>query len=209
METEDRNEVSLPKSISKYLKKLEQVEEILKIYTDKLNLPDYVVEEARQIYEEALKKDLLCGRATRNIVAAATYVACRIHNIPRDLKEFEKAYPIVTKKDVARDYRLLLKHLNLKALPINPIIYVNKIASNLNLNQNIIQETIKILNKAEEAGLTRGKDPVGIAAGALYLVCKQNNVDIVLNDIAKTANVTGATIRKRSRDIERLFKGHY
>jgi len=184
MEKEDRNEVSLPKLISKYLKKLEQVEEILKIYTDKLNLPDYVVEEARQIYEEALKKDLLCGRATRNIVAAATYVACRIH-------------------------RLLLKHLNLKALPINPIIYVNKIASNLNLNQNIIQETIKILNKAEEAGLTRGKDPVGIAAGALYLVCKQNNVDIVLNDIAKTANVTGATIRKRSRDIERLLKGHH
>ncbi|MEM2927924.1 MAG: TFIIB-type zinc ribbon-containing protein [Nitrososphaerota archaeon] len=185
---------------------LEQAANVLRIYADKLNLPDYVIEGAMQIYKEALKKDLIRGRAIRNIIAAATYAACRISGTPRDLREFEKAYPIVTKKDIARDYRLLMKYLNLKVQLTDPTIYVNKIASKLGLGQNIIQETMKILNKAEEIGATIGKDPVGIAAAALYLACRENNIDIMQKDVAKASGVTLVTIRNRSKDLEDYMK---
>jgi len=185
---------------------LEQALNFLKIYADKLNLPDYVIEGAMQIYKEVLKKNLTKGRAIRSLIAAAAYAACRISNTPRDLREFEKAYPIVKKKDVARDYRLLLKHLNLKVQSPDPAIYINKIASKLSLNQNIIQAALKMLNKAEEIGATKGKDPVGIAAAVLYLTCKEKKMDVAQKDVAQASGITLVTLRNRSNDLKRQLK---
>jgi transcription initiation factor TFIIB len=180
---------------------LEQALNFLKIYADKLNLPDYVIEGAMQIYKEMLKKNLTKGRAIRSLIAAAAYAACRISNTPRDLREFEKAYPIVKKKDVARDYRLLMRYLNLKVQSPDPAIYINKIASKLSLNQNIIQAALKMLNKAEEIGATKGKDPVGIAAAVLYLTCKEKKMDVAQKDVAQASGITLVTLRNRSNDL--------
>jgi transcription initiation factor TFIIB len=187
-------------------KNLEQAANFLKIYADKLNLPDYVIEGAMQIYKEAFKNDLVKGRAIRSIIAAAAYAACRISNTPRDLREFEKAYPVVTKRDVARDYRLLMRYLNLKVQSPDPAIYINKIASKLSLNQNIIQEALKMLNKAEEIGATKGKDPVGIAAAVLYLTCKEKKMNVAQKDVAQASGITLVTLRNRSNDLERQLK---
>ena len=187
---------------------LQQAINILEIYADKLHLSTPVIEKAMQIYRKAFKNGLVRGRSIRAIIAAAIYAACRISYTPRDLREFEKAYPIVKKKAIAQGYRLLVKHLNLKIPVIDPTIYVNKIASKLGLNQNIIQETIKILNKAEEIGATIGKDPVGIAAAALYMACQRFHPEITQKDIAKVAGVTEVTVRNRFKDLKDTLNSH-
>jgi transcription initiation factor TFIIB len=213
----------LPKEVTEHLSELKKIDytsqpsitqkrniqqaiNVLRVYADKLNLPAHVSEEALNIYKQALKKNLIHGRAIRNIIAAATYAACRISGIPRDLREFEKVYPRVTKKDVARDYRLLKEYLNLKVPLSDPTIYVNKIASKLGLGQNIVQETIKILNKAEEIGATMSKDPVGIAAAALFLTCRKNNLNVKEKDIAEKSGVTLVTIRNRSKELKKYVE---
>jgi transcription initiation factor TFIIB len=187
---------------------LQQAINILEIYADKLHLSTPVIEKAMQIYRKAFKNGLVRGRSIRAIIAAAIYAACRISYTPRDLREFEKAYPIVKKKAIAQGYRLLVKHLNLKIPVIDPTIYVNKIASKLGLSQNIIQETIKILNKAEEVGATIGKDPVGIAAAALYMSCQKLHPEITQKDIAKVAGVTEVTVRNRFKNLKDTFNSH-
>ncbi|MEM2927701.1 MAG: TFIIB-type zinc ribbon-containing protein [Nitrososphaerota archaeon] len=187
---------------------LQQAINILEIYADKLYLSTSVVEKAMQIYRKAFKNGLVRGRSIRAIIAASIYTACRMSYTPRDLREFEKAYPIVKKKAIAQSYRLLVKHLNLKIPVIDPTIYVNKIASKLGLGQNIIQETMKILNKAEEIGATIGKDPVGIAAAALYMACQNLHPEITQKDIAKVAGVTEVTVRNRFKDLKDTLNFH-
>ncbi len=181
---------------------LHMARDLLELYGDKLHLSTHVMIRAMQIYRQALAKGLIRGRAIRNIMAAAVYYACRLTNTPRDLKQFEAAYPIVRKKEVARDYRLLVKHLRLKPPIADPVIHVRRIASRLNLGEEVVERTIGLLEEGRRIGAIYGKDPVGMAGAALYLVCKDRHSEISQKKIARAARVTEVTIRNRSKDLE-------
>lgn len=181
---------------------LQQAVNILKIYVDKLHLSRAVAERAMLIYRKALKAGLVRGRSIRSIMAAATYAACRMMDTPRDLREFERAYPIVKRKTIAQGYRLLLKHLDLDVPVADPKIYLNKIASKLNLDQKTVQEAVNILTLAASKGATVGKDPVGIAAAALYMACQETGQNVTQKDIARAAGVTEVTVRNRFKGLK-------
>ena len=185
---------------------LQQAVNILQIYVDKLHLSQAIAERAMLIYRKALKEGLVRGRSIRSIMAAAVYAACRLMGAPRDLRELEKAYPIVKRKTIAQGYRLLLKHLNLKVPVADPAIYLNKIASKVGLEQETVQEALRILQEAHKKGATIGKDPVGMAAAALYMACQERNQPITQKDIARAAGVTEVTVRNRFKGLKEVFE---
>jgi len=186
---------------------LQQAVNILQIYVDKLHLSQSIAERAMLIYRRALKAGLVRGRSIRSIMAAAVYAACRSMRAPRDLRELEKAYPIVKRKTIAQGYRLLLKHLKLKVPVADPASYLNKIASKVGLDQATVQEALKILQEAHKRGATVGKDPVGIAAAALYMACQETDQTITQKDIARAAGVTEVTVRNRFKGLKEALEG--
>ncbi|MGA3112481.1 MAG: AsnC family transcriptional regulator, partial [Candidatus Bathyarchaeia archaeon] len=42
-----------------------------------------------------------------------------------------------------------------------------------------------------------GKDPMGLAAAALYIACLQNDERVTQKDVAEAAGVTEVTVRNR------------
>nr|AIF11153.1 transcription factor TFIIB cyclin-related protein (TFIIB, GTF2B, SUA7, tfb) [uncultured marine thaumarchaeote KM3_50_F11] len=50
--------------------------------------------------------------------------------------------------------------------------------------------------------VSAGKDPMGLAAAALYLACVKNDEDKTQRDIAEAANVTEVTIRNRYKGLK-------
>ncbi|MCF8885040.1 MAG: TFIIB-type zinc ribbon-containing protein [Nitrososphaerota archaeon] len=186
---------------------LQQAVNILQIYVDKLHLSQAIAEKAMLIYRKALKEGLVRGRSIRSIMAAAVYAACRAMGAPRDLRELEKAYPVVKRKTIAQGYRLLLKHLRLKVPVVDPAIYLSKIASKVGLDQRTVQEALRILQEATKRGATVGKDPVGIAAAALYMACQETTQNITQKDIARAAGVTEVTVRNRFKGLKEILEG--
>jgi len=186
---------------------LQQAVNILQIYVDKLHLSQPIAEKAMLIYRKALRAGLVRGRSIRSIMAAAVYAACRSMGAPRDLRELEKAYPVVKRKTIAQGYRLLLKHLKLKVPVADPAIYLNKIASKVGLDQKTVQEALRILQEAAKRGATVGKDPVGIAAAALYMACQETTQNITQKDIARAAGVTEVTVRNRFKGLKEALEG--
>lgn len=186
---------------------LQQAVNILQIYVDKLHLSQPIAEKAMLIYRKALRAGLVRGRSIRSIMAAAVYAACRAMGAPRDLRELEKAYPVVKRKTIAQGYRLLLKHLKLKVPVADPAIYLNKIASKVGLDQRTVQEALRILQEAAKRGATVGKDPVGIAAAALYMACQETTQNITQKDIARAAGVTEVTVRNRFKGLKEVLEG--
>ncbi|MEM2095956.1 MAG: TFIIB-type zinc ribbon-containing protein [Candidatus Caldarchaeum sp.] len=185
---------------------MQQAVNILQIYYDKLRLSQTVSERAMLIYRRALKAGLVRGRSIKSIMAAATYAACRMLGTPRDLREFERSYPAVKRKTIAQGYRLLLKHLGLKVPVADPSIYVNKIASKVGLDQKTIQEALRLLREAVQKKATVGKDPVGIAAAALYMACQETTQNLTQKDIAKAAGVTEVTVRNRFKGLKDILE---
>ncbi len=183
---------------------LQQAASVLAIYTDKLNLPQPVAEQAMLIYRKALKAGLLKGRAIRVIVAGCVYAACRLSGLPRDLRDFERAYPIVKKKEVGYAYRLVIKNLNIKPpIPPDPSALVPKIAAKLGVEERTVREALNIIEEAKKRGADyTAKDPVGVAAAALYIACQETMQNVMQKKIASVAGVTEVTVRNRVKMLQ-------
>ncbi len=168
---------------------------------DKLAVGDSVIEKAAYIYRKALEKGLVRGRSISALIASALYAACRDTETPRTLKDISNSSNI-KRKDIARCYRLLLRELNLKMPVVNPIKCVARIASKASLSEKTKRDASKILKTAEEMKISAGKDPMGLAAAALYVACVTNGENKTQRDVAEAAGVTEVTIRNRYKGLK-------
>jgi transcription initiation factor TFIIB len=144
----------------------------LRTFADKLSLSEDIVERGAYVYRKALEKGLIRGRSITEMIAAALYAACRDSEIPRTLK------------DVAS-----VANIN------------RKIASKVEAGESTRRRALEILARAKQSGVAAGKDPVGLAASALYVASTLSGEGKTQRDIAKAAGVTEVTIRNRYKNL--------
>lgn len=169
--------------------------------TDKIHVPSPIKEKAAIVYRKALDNGLVRGRSIAAIAAASLYAACRISETPRTLKEIAAASRI-RKKDVARCYRLLLRELEMKMPVEDPTKCISKISSRVNVSMQTQRRALDILREAKKAGIVAGKDPMGLAAAALYVACVIEGEKKTQKEIAEVANVTEVTVRNRYKNLK-------
>src|SRR2546427_5657020 len=172
---------------------------------DKLALSDAVIEKTAYIYRKALEKNLVRGRSIPSAIAAALYAACRDGGTPRTLHDVSSAINI-KRKEVSRCYRLFLRELDLKMPVVDPIKCMSRIASKAELSEKVKRRALTILNDASKMEITAGKDPMAIAAAALYLSCVMSGENTTQKVIAMAAGVTEVTIRNRYKGLKDLLK---
>lgn len=171
---------------------------------DKLNLSDAVIEKAAYIYRKALERGLVRGRSISALIAASLYAACRDTETPRTLKDVAAACNI-KKKDIARCYRLLLRDMELKMPVVDPTRCVSRIASKAGLSEKTKRRALIILKRAEATRTSAGKDPMGLAAAALYVACVLEGESKTQKDVAEAAGVTEVTIRNRYKGLKQAL----
>ena len=171
---------------------------------DKLAISDAVIEKAAYIYRKALDKKLVRGRSISGMMGSALYAACREVGTPRTLKDIAVTSN-VKKGDLAACYRLLIKELDLKMPVVDSVQNVARIASKIGLSEKIRRYAIEILRKAEEDNSSAGKNPMGLAATALYIACVTNGEKKTQRDFAEAADITEVTIRNRHKGLSELL----
>jgi transcription initiation factor TFIIB len=173
--------------------------------TDKLHIPNPIKERAAVIYRKALESGLVRGRSIAAIAAASLYAACRLSETPRTLKDLAAATRI-RKKDVARCYRLLVRELDLRMPVEDPVKCVSKIATKVDISMPTQRRAMDIINEARRKGIVAGKDPMGLAAAALYVACVLEQEKKTQKEIAEVANVTEVTVRNRYKGLKESLK---
>tara|TARA_Y100001949_G_scaffold148012_1_gene132187 strand:- start:342 stop:1190 length:849 start_codon:yes stop_codon:yes gene_type:complete len=171
---------------------------------DKLTLTDMVIEKAAYIYRKAIERKLVKGRSIHGLVAACVYAACRMTETPRTLDDVAEGINI-KRKDVARSYRIIFKELDLKIPVADPVKGVSRIASVAGLGESTKRKALVLLNKAKKIGMVAGKDPMGIAAAALYLSCISTGGSKTQKEISIASGVTEVTIRNRCVGLKKLL----
>ncbi len=178
--------------------------EITKI-ANTLNLPKNILETASLIYRKAVKEKLIRGRSIQGVTSAAIYLACRQCGLPRTLEEIAQASN-VSKKEVGRSYRFLIKELGYSIPPLKPSQYITKFSNQLTMQGKVEEIAHKILAAAKELKLTSGRGPTGIAAAASYIASVLTGERKTQREIAEIAQVTEVTIRNRYKElVERLM----
>src|SRR5437899_6132075 len=105
----------------------------------RLNLPEVVTERAALMYRRALNKGLVRGRPINGMVAASTYAACRLTDVPRSLSEIAKASGM-SRKLLAHYYRALVRSLDVTMAiedPFKPVC--NRVASARRVSRQLLK----------------------------------------------------------------------
>ncbi len=165
-----------------------------------LGLPSYVEEEIARIYTEAVQRGLVRGHSTEAVVAGVVYAVLRMYDIPRTLNEVSDVTGI-DKKKVAKNFKYVSRNLNIRTLPIDPMNYVSRFASELQLKPKTQSKALDIVQIAVREEITSGRSPKGIAAGALYIASKIHNERKTQAEIAKVADVTEVTVRNSYKEL--------
>jgi transcription initiation factor TFIIB len=167
---------------------------------DKLGVSQAVKERAAYIYRKALERGLLRGRSIIGIAAASLYAAFRDTETPRTLKDIALVNNL-NKKSVARDYRILVKEMDLTMPVADAARNVNRIASKVGFSERVARKAIEIVRMTEEREISAGKAPMGLAASSLYLAGVIEGEVKTQKEIAEAAGVTEVTVRNRYKGL--------
>jgi transcription initiation factor TFIIB len=167
---------------------------------DALNLPKNTLETASVIYRKAIKKRLTRGRSISGMAVAAIYLACRQCGLVRTVEELSRASGF-DKKEVACNYRLLVRKLNYSVPHVKPSQYITKLSNQLELSGKVEEVAHKILKAVEKLKLTSGRGPKGVAAAASYIASTVVGERRTQREFAEVADITEVTIRNRYKEI--------
>ena len=169
-------------------------------FQDRLSVPDAVAEKAAYIYRKALENGLVRGRSASAVMAASMYAACREAGAVKTFYDVVIATNI-RRKDVTKYYRMLVINLGLKVPIPSPAQYVPKVADLVGVSDDIRQYAIEILKKAEKHRFTAGKDPMALAATAIYISCNDHGKPKTQAEISEAAKIGTVVLRTQYRAI--------
>jgi transcription initiation factor TFIIB len=138
-----------------------------------LDLSDTLRDQACQLFWSAQNQDLLRGRSIEAITAASVYGACRSNGRSQLLT--------------------LNEELGLPAKSSTPMMYISRLASDLNCPDRIRRRARALAEAAEDAGVTTGVHPAGFAAARLYKAGQEAGRWLTQTEIAEVANTLTAS----------------
>jgi transcription initiation factor TFIIB len=167
-----------------------------------LGLPQSTRETASVMYRRALAEDLLRGRSIEGMSSAAVHAAARQGGIPRSVDEIE-AVSRVEELTITRAYRHLTRELGLEIAPAHPQNYIPRLASDLDLSEEAEQRSRDLLASVIETNESylSGKNPVGLAAAAVYAGSLLANEKVTQKAVGEEADISEVTIRNRYQDL--------
>jgi len=177
----------------------------LKRIKSQLDLPDDAAETASLIYRKSLKEQLVRGRTIDGMIAASMYLACRKMGLPQTLKDIATVANVQI-KEIGRCVRILITELDMKASQADLPTLVHRLGEELDVTMYTRQVAVEILDEAKQSGLTVGKNPMSIAAAALYIAGVRTGERRTQQQVAIVAKTTPVTIRNRFKELVKSLK---
>ena len=171
--------------------------------SSQMSLKSSVKDLAATLYRRLIVKRLVRSRSIDALATASIYAALRLRNLPRSLKEIAR-HSHLDEKVIGRYYRLLVRKLQIRMPIPDAKNYVPKLITKLELPGEMQAKVFEVLQDAKEhGGLIPGRDPRGLAAGAIYIASIITDNRVTQREIAFAAGVTEVTVRNRYKELVR------
>jgi len=168
-----------------------------------LELSETIRDQACQLFRSGQNEDLLQGRSIEAMAAASVYGACRCNGRPRTLDDITESARVEQSR-VTNAYTTLNTELGLPAQPVTPSAFVPRLASELDVSDQIRQRARQLAEASESAGATTGVRPSGFAAACLYKAGREDGRWLTQSDVADVANVSVVTVRTHRDALDEL-----
>ena len=189
---------STSRNLSKAMTELDRL-------TSQLDIPKSVKETAAVFYHRALDKHIIKGRSINTMIIATSYLACRLRKFPTSLDDFLK-FTSINKKKIGRAYRLLIQELGIQIPILNAKDFIPRICADLKLSNQVQEKACELIDSASNKFITIGREPIGLAAAAIYIAGILEGERPTQIKLAKTAHVSEVTIRSRCKELKNKLK---
>lgn len=170
-----------------------------------LDIPRSDTETAGVIYRRALEADLLPGRSIEGMATASLYAAARQANAPLSLDDFA-VVSRVERRRIHRAYRYITDELEIGIAPTDPIRFVPRFVSELDLSGDAERQARALLDTAKQHNVHIGKSPVALAAAAVYAAATLSNESVTQEAVGSVAHIAPVTIRKRYTELLETYE---
>lgn len=170
-----------------------------------LGLAWQVAERSAYFYRKALQKSLIKGRSISGFVAASIYLACKERMIPRTIDEVCRAAGI-DRPFATHCYKILIGEMRIEPPVTDPFRNIAKISAKAGIEERVSRRAMEILSSIANHTAIMGKNPLVLAAAALYLATVEHGLNVTKTVIADAAEVSTISLRKRLADITRALE---
>jgi transcription initiation factor TFIIB len=169
-----------------------------------LGLAWQVAERSAYFYRKALQKNLIKGRSISGFVGASIYLACKERKIPRTIDEICRAAGM-DRPFATHCYKILVGEMHVEPPVTDPFRNITKISTRAGIEERVSRRARQILSSVANHTVIMGKNPLVLAAAALYLATVESKLNVTKTIIADAAEVSTISLRKRLVDITRAL----
>ena len=137
----------------------------------RLGLAQSVRDQACSLFRTTQSEQLCRGRSLEAVAAASVYATTRCNGLGRSRAEVA-ACARCDQKRLTNAYTVMNVEFELPTQPIAAIDRIPRLATELEVPDQVRRQALELAQTAREHGLTIGRRPSGVAAGCLYLAAQ-------------------------------------
>ena len=175
-------------------------------------IPKIIVDQAIVYHKKISNAKTFRGLNRDGVLAASIYISCRLNGCPRNAHELAEIF-LLDKASATNGCTMAVNILhnierneensNQSKLCITlPSSFIERYCSKLKMNTELTKLSMFIAKKIEKLNLITDNIPHAIAAGIVYFVGNNCNLEITKQDIKNISGVSEVTINKCFKKLE-------
>jgi transcription initiation factor TFIIB len=177
-------------------------------------IPKIFTDYAMVIHKDISEQQMFRGMNRDGIKAASLYISCRMNGCPRTAHEIAEIFKLDKTsatngcsmavnilQNIERNYQ---QSEQTELISTKPSAFIERFCSRLNMNGELTMLSKFIAKKVEENDIIEDNAPPSIAAGIVYFICYNCNMNVSKQDIKQVCNVSEPTINKCFKKLENI-----
>jgi len=175
-------------------------------------IPKIFIDDAMAIHKDISEQKMFRGLNRDGIKAASIYISCRQNGCPRTAHEISEIFNL-DKTSATNGCSTALNILHSVGRNIDSLkqidyqtttsgSFIDRYCSKLNVNSELTLLCKFVSDKVEKKDMILDNTPHSVAAGIVYFISQNCNLNITKNDIKKICGVSEVTINKCYKKME-------
>ena len=188
--------------------------QFITIMAQNAGIPKIFIDVAMTIHKDISEQKMFRGLNRDGIKAASIYISCRLNGCPRTSHEIAEIFKL-DKTSATSGCSMavnILHNIERNVEPsqqtdlcaTTPSSFIDRFCSKLNINNELTMLSKFIANKLENQNIISDNTPHAIAAGIIYFISQNCNLNISKMDIKQICGVSEVTINKCFKKMENI-----
>jgi len=186
--------------------------QFITIMAQNAGIPKIFIDNAMVIHKDISEQKMFRGLNRDGIKAASIYISCRLNECPRTAQEISEIFKLdKTSATAGCSMAVNILHNIERSIDPNeqmnlhtttPSSFIDRYCSKLNINHELTKLSKFIAHKVESQNIILDNTPHAIAAGIMYFISYNCNLNISKCEIKQICGVSEVTINKCFKKLE-------